>query len=62
MTKLGRLLSAVYVILGVYFLNRAFNFISLPTEVTFIDKSIFALSGILLILGAYFFSKYNKLA
>ncbi len=62
MTKLGRLLSAVYVILGLYFLNRSFNFISLPTSITLIDKGIFTISGILLILGAYFFSKYNKLA
>jgi hypothetical protein len=60
MAKLGFIFSIFYVLLGLYFLNRAFNFISLPTSITLVDKWIFAVSGALLLLGAYFFSKYNK--
>ena len=60
MAKIGGIISVVYVLLGLYFVNRAFNVVALPASITSVDKWIFGIAGVLLLLGAYFFSKYNK--
>jgi len=58
--KLGIVLSILYVILGLYFINLAFEVIVLPASIALMNKWIFAVSGVLLLLGAYFFSKSKK--
>jgi len=60
MVKLGIVLSILYVILGLYFINLAFEVIVLPASIALMNKWIFAVSGVLLLLGAYFFSKSKK--
>jgi len=42
----------LYIILGIYFINSAFNFISLPGFFSKIDKWIILIGGFFLIGGA----------
>jgi len=52
---------AVYLVLGLYVLNSALSFISLPEIFMSIDKWILVISGALLILGGINFLRLKKL-
>jgi len=60
MAKLGNIVSGSYVVLGLYLFNRSLKIIPMPDLIGSLDKWIFGLSGLLLLLGAYTFSIYNK--
>lgn len=60
----GFLLFLLYLLLGAYFLNIGFNFISLPDFFSKIDKWIIVAGGLFLILGAIYslkVSNYNRI-
>ena len=59
MGKLGGVVSTIYVILGLYLLNLGFNFFAMPEVILNFERWINIISGVLLVLGAYFFYKYN---
>lgn len=59
MGKFGLLGFIVYLILGLYFLNKFFNLISLSMFIS-IEKWIFLVGGILLIVGGIHFLKLKK--
>lgn len=42
----------VYLIFGAYFINYALSFIPIPAVITSINKWIFFIGGILIIIGA----------
>jgi hypothetical protein len=56
----GFIFYVLYVVLGLYFINIAFQIITIPASIVSFEKWIFIASGVLLLLGAYFFSKYRK--
>jgi len=47
----GTIWFLLYLVLGIYFLNVAFGFITLPEFVSKIDKWIISIGGIFLIIG-----------
>ena len=50
----------VYLILGLYMINVAFNFVNLPEFISKIDKWIIFVGGILLILGGINYLKLKR--
>ena len=50
----------VYLIFGLYFINSAFSFITLPEFFDNIDKWITLVAGILLIIGGINYSRATK--
>ena len=60
MGKLGKIVSTLYIVLGLYILNSALKIIPIPEVLNIIDKGALLTSSILLLLGSYFFSQYNK--
>lgn len=59
MGKLGGIVSAIYVILGLYIINISAKYFIIPELISRLDNALLLVSGILLVLGAYFFYKYN---
>ena len=60
MGKIGVVISLIYVLLGLYLINLVFNFIVMPDFILGMGTWINAIAGVFLILGGYFFWKYNK--
>jgi len=60
MVKLGFIVSLIYILLGAYLLNLAFSFVTVPEMILGLEKWILVIAGIFLILGAWFFYKYNE--
>jgi len=52
-TRFGGLLFAIYLILGFYFLNMSFSFITLPGFIEGIGSILSFIAGALLILGGF---------
>ena len=60
MGKGGLIGFLVYLILGLYFINSAFNFITLPEFVSNVDKWIMFFGGILIIVGGINYLRASK--
>jgi len=60
MVKIGTILLAVDVIIGVYLINAGLNFIVLPEFFLSVNKWIIALGGGLLIIGGLMSMKGNS--
>jgi len=52
MKKWGTIGFLIYVALGLYFINFAFSFVTLPKFVLEINKWIFFVGGVLIFIGA----------
>lgn len=46
----NKLMFAVFILLGLYLLNKGIQFLDIPESIGNIDKTLVAISGILLIL------------
>jgi len=42
----------IYLVFGAYFINYAFKFVAIPTQVISVEKWIILAGGILIIIGA----------
>jgi hypothetical protein len=60
MGKLGTLVMIVYILFGLYFLNAGLSFFTMPQFILNFQNIINLAAGGLLILGGYFFNKYNR--
>jgi len=50
----------VYLILGIYFLNLAFTFVTVPAVIPNIEKWVFVAGGVLLIFGGVSYWQKHK--
>ena len=60
MGKGGLIGFSVYLIFGLYFINSAFNFITLPEFVFSVDKWIIFIGGILIVVGGINYLRASK--
>ena len=58
--KLGVIGFLVYAIFGLYFINSAFNFITLPGFITSINQWITLVGGVLIIIGGINYIRAGK--
>ena len=60
MGKLGVVVSTIYVLVAIYVLNNAFSLFTMPGFMTSIEGILDIAIGILLVIGAYTFWKYDN--
>ncbi len=60
MRKGGIIILVVYLFFGVYFINYAFNFITLPEFVNVIDKWLILVGGLLILFGGINFFRARR--
>ncbi len=60
MRRGGIIFFVVYLLFGVYFINSAFNFVTLPEFVMVIDKWIILVGGLLIFLGGVNFLRTHR--
>ena len=60
MRKGGIVISLVYLVFGVYFINSAFSFITLPEFVNIIDKWLILIGGLLILFGGINFWRARR--
>ena len=60
MKKGGIIIFSVYMLFGVYFINFAFDFITLPEFVTNFNKWIILVGGLLILFGGVNFLRASR--
>jgi hypothetical protein len=60
MRRGGITISLVYLIFGMYFINSAFNFITLPAFMNIIDKWLILVGGLLIFFGGINFWRARR--
>lgn len=58
--KANTLIFLTYLILGLYFINKQFNLIKIPEQITKFDNWITLIAGFFLLLGAMHYYKASK--
>ncbi len=58
--KINTLIFVAYLTLGIYLINKQFNFIKIPEQVMKFDNWITLVAGFFLILGAMHYYKAKK--
>ncbi len=58
--KANMLIFIAYLTLGIYFINKQFNFIKIPEQIAKFDNWITLVAGFFLLLGALHYYKAKK--
>lgn len=58
--KTNTLIFVAYLTLGIYFINKQFNFIKIPEQIAKFDNWITLVAGFFLLLGAFHYFKAKK--
>jgi hypothetical protein len=58
--KKNTLIFLAYLVLGLYFINKQFNYLNIPEIVAQFDNWITLIAGLFLLFGAYHYYKANK--